>query len=89
VIELVPAGVWTVMSTVTAECDGNCWTVMDTALSTLKQGKIPAHGVVDMSLLPTKTSLAPVRSLPLTPMLLPPLTGPELGEMPVTAGSCW
>src|ERR1039457_7460453 len=52
----------------------------------VKQGG-PGHG--EMGFAPTNTVVAPVKSLPVTVMLLPPPSTPAVGETPVTAGLTW
>ena len=74
---LVPPGVVTVTSTVPADPAGTVAVSWESE-STVK----PAAGAG-----PNDTADAPVNPLPLTVTVVPPATGPDGGEMPLTAGT--
>ncbi len=75
-VALVPPDVVTVRSTVPAEPAGDV-AVIDVALLTVK-----LLALVE----PNLTAVAPVKPVPVTVTLVPPLVLPEDGEMPVTVG---
>ncbi len=59
------------------------------ALSTVKQGDVgdPGQGDMLMSLVPTNTSVAPVKPVPVMTTAFAAAGDPAPGETPVTVGS--
>jgi hypothetical protein len=75
-VALVPPGVVTVTSTVPVPVGEVA--LMLVALLTVK---------LEAAVVPNFTALAPVKPVPVTVTVVPPVVGPELGPMPVTAGA--
>jgi hypothetical protein len=68
---------------------GRSLTVIDVALFTVKQllTGVTGHGDTEMSVLPAKTSLAPVKAVPVRVTVLVPAVDPAVGETAVTVGT--
>ena len=72
-----PHGVVTLRLCAPAEVSSGKTTVIVESLTTVKLGRAVPSRVTDV---------APVKPLPVMAMVVPPASGPELGETPVTTG---